>query len=176
MNTKEKLLNSIREIPDFPKPGVLFKDITPLLGNPALCREVITELARPFESKKIDAVLGIESRGFLFGMMLAQHFNIPFVPVRKAGKLPCRTVSFSYTLEYGSATIEMHEDAIKPGWNALIHDDLLATGGTAAAAAELLKTMHAGIAGFSFLIELGFLNGRKILQPYSQNIFSLAGY
>ena len=176
MTTEEKLRNTIREIPDFPKPGIRFKDITPLLSDPGLCREIIVELARPFEHDKMEAVVGVESRGFLFGMLLSQHFNIPFVPVRKAGKLPYRTVSYRYELEYGSATIEMHEDAIRPGWKILVHDDLLATGGTAAAAAELILKQQAHVAGFSFLIELGYLSGRKLLERYSPKVLNIAGY
>jgi adenine phosphoribosyltransferase len=176
MSIVEKVKKAIRDVPDFPKPGILFKDITPILENPVLCREIVSELAEPFRSQEIHAIVGVESRGFLFGMMLAQQFNVPFIPVRKAGKLPYRTVSWSYDLEYGSAVIEMHQDALQPGWNVLIHDDLLATGGTAAASAELIKLQHARVAGFSFVVELGFLSGRRNLEKYAAEVVSLISY
>ena len=124
----------------------------------------------------LDAIVGIESRGFWFGIMLANKLELPFIPIRKKGKLPYNTVSYSYDLEYGSAEIEMHEDEIKEGWNVLIHDDLLATGGTACAAAELLKIQKANVAGFSFVVDLTFLNGSDILKKYSENIFNLVSY
>lgn len=176
MTLETKVKEAIRDVADFPKPGILFKDITPILENPVLCREITQGLALPFQHLELNAIVGVESRGFLFGMLLAQHFNIPFIPVRKAGKLPYKTVSWSYDLEYGSATIEMHEDAIQPGWKVLIHDDLLATGGTAAAAAELIQKQGAGVEGFSFLVELAFLNGKSTLSAYSPNVQSLVIY
>lgn len=176
MTLEEKIRRTIRDVPDFPKEGILFKDITPILEKPLLCREIVSGLCSPFSGDEIHAVVGVESRGFLFGMMVAQHFNVPFIPVRKAGKLPYKTLSHSYTLEYGSATVEMHENSIKPDWNVLVHDDLLATGGTAAAAAELIQQQGASVAGFAFLVELGFLNGAEHLRSYSPEIVTLVKY
>lgn len=171
---ENKIKQIIRNVPDFPKPGIMFKDITPILENPELCRQIIDEFVLQFSDTKIDAILGVESRGFIFGMMLANKLNVPFVLVRKAGKLPYKTISYSYNLEYGSATVEMHIDAIKPSQNVLIHDDLLATGGTAVAAAELVKMQKGNVAGFAFLAELSFLSGRKKLETYTNKISSLA--
>jgi adenine phosphoribosyltransferase len=173
---QKRVLASIRDIPDFPKPGVLFKDITPVLADPGLCRDIVDALLEPFSEKKIDAIVGIESRGFIFGMMMANKLNVPFLLVRKAGKLPGETISSSYDLEYGSAIIEMHKDSIKAGWKVLIHDDLLATGGTAAAAAKLVEVQGGEIEGFQFLIELEFLGGRKKLESFSKKIVSLVSY
>lgn len=166
----------IRDVPDFPKPGIIFKDITPILLDAELTRNVVKELKKQVESLNLDAIVGIESRGFWFGIMLANQLNIPFIPIRKKGKLPYKTVSYSYDLEYGSAEIEMHEDAIKKGWNVLIHDDLLATGGTAQASAELIKMQGGTVAGFNFMVELDFLKGSEILSKYSQNISSLVHF
>jgi adenine phosphoribosyltransferase len=176
MTIEEKVKNAIRDVADFPKPGILFKDITPILENPLLCREITEALADQFRHIQLNAVVGVESRGFLFGILLAQQFNIPFIPVRKAGKLPYKTVQHSYNLEYGSATIEMHLETIKPDWKVLIHDDLLATGGTAGAAAELILKQNAMVAGFSFIVELEFLHGRKALESYHSEIYSLVNY
>lgn len=176
MTIQDKVKATIRDVADFPKPGILFKDITPILENPLLCREITVELARAYANVSIDAIVGVESRGFLFGMLLAQQFNVPFIPVRKAGKLPYETIQYSYNLEYGSATVEMHVDALKPEWNVLVHDDLLATGGTAMAAAELIQQQRAHVAGFSFLVELDFLNGRDALQKYAPIVDSLINY
>jgi adenine phosphoribosyltransferase len=134
MSIQERVKATVRDVPDFPKPGILFKDITPILEDPVLCREITIALSEAFRNTKIDAVVGVESRGFLFGMLIAQQLNVPFIPVRKAGKLPYNTIQHSYTLEYGTATVEMHVGALKPEWNVLVHDDLLATGGTAMAA------------------------------------------
>ncbi len=166
----------IRDVPDFPKPGIIFKDITPILLDPKLTRDIVDELAKQVKSLNLDAIVGIESRGFWFGIMLANQLNIPFIPIRKKGKLPYKTISYSYDLEYGSAEIEMHEDAIKKDWNVLIHDDLLATGGTAQASAELILMQNAKVAGFSFMVELDFLKGSEILSKYSQNISSLVHF
>jgi len=173
---KERIINTIRDVADFPKPGILFKDIMPILEDPILCRDIIDEFASSFSDTKIDAIVGVESRGFLFGMMLASKLNIPFITVRKKGKLPYKTISYKYDLEYGSAEIEMHLDSLKKGWNVMVHDDLLATGGTAAAAAELIKLQEANVIGFSFLVELSFLKGRQKLNKYSQKIVSLVTY
>lgn len=173
---EEKLKKVIRAVPDFPKPGILFRDITPVLQNPQLCLDVVAALVQQMNGNKVDVIAAVESRGFLFGMLLARELKIPFVPVRKAGKLPYKTISHSYDLEYGSATVEVHEDAISAGSNVLIHDDLLATGGTAVAAAELMKKLGGNVAGFSFIISLIFLEGRKTLIPYSNNIIELVKY
>ena len=171
-----RLINAIRDVPDFPKPGIIFKDITPILLDPQLTRDVVNEIAENIKNLKIDAVAGIESRGFWFGIMLANQLNVPFIPIRKKGKLPYKTVSYSYDLEYGSAEIEMHQDVIQEGWNILIHDDLLATGGTAVAAAELVLNQKATVAGFSFVIDLSFLKGKEKLLKYSEKIFNLARF
>ena len=162
-------------MPDFPKPGILFKDITPILLDPILLKDMITEMAYQFKDVKIDAVAGIESRGYLFGVLLAQKLQVPFIMIRKEGKLPSKTIKESYDLEYGSATIEVHEDAIVEGSHVLIHDDLLATGGTALAAASLIN-QKGHIAGFSFIIDLTFLEGSKKLQKINPNIKSLITY
>ena len=171
-----KLERKIREIKDFPKQGINFKDITPLLADPSLSSQVIEAFKEKLKSQKIDAILGVESRGFLFGMMLANELNIPFIPVRKAGKLPAQTISEEYSLEYGTASIEIHVDALKKGWNVVIHDDLLATGGTAKAAANLVQRLGAKVSAFLFIVELSFLEGREPLRNYSKEVFSLVNY
>ena len=176
MDLQTRIKSSIRDIPDFPKPGILFKDITPVLADPALCLEIVDDIYRQLRSKKVDGIVGIESRGFLFGMMLAQKFNVPFLPVRKKGKLPFKTYSYEYTLEYGSAVMEMHIDSVKKGSSVVIHDDLLATGGTAAAAAELVKMQGGSVTAFSFLISLDFLDGQSKLKQHSTEILSLVNY
>lgn len=176
MNIESELKKVIRDIPDFPKPGILFKDITPIMQSPDLCKRIVEYLKSEFESQKIEGVAGIESRGFLLGMPLAMALDIPFVLIRKKGKLPYKTISHSYDLEYGSATIEMQVDDIKPGQRILIHDDLLATGGSASAAAELVVKQGGIVAGFSFLVELMFLDGRRPVLNYSENISTLARY
>lgn len=150
---------NIRTIPDFPKPGIQFKDITPLLGNPEAVFHTARLLMKPFAGQKIDFVIGMESRGFLFGPKLAMDLHAGFVPVRKPNRLPYDTIKSEYELEYGSDTVEMHADAIKPGSKVIIHDDLIATGGTANAAADLVKQLGGEVIGFSFIIELGFLKG-----------------
>lgn len=165
--------NAIRLVPDFPKQGIMFKDITPLLHDAAIGRAIVDEFVKQFAGKKIDAIAGIESRGFLFGYALALKMGVPFVPIRKSGKLPWKTVGIDYALEYGTARIEMHQDALKPGMNVMIHDDLLATGGTACAAAELVQMQKANVAAFSFVVELDFLKGRESLNRYSNEIVSL---
>jgi adenine phosphoribosyltransferase len=176
MTLEEKLQKIIRTIPDFPKEGIQFKDITPLLADPALTNEITEALILPYKDQKIDAVAAIESRGFLFGVLMAQRLGCSFVMIRKQGKLPHTTISQSYKLEYGEATIEMHKDAISKGDKVVLHDDLLATGGTAQAAADLLNKMGAEIAGISFVVELEFLRGRSLLQPYSKSIVSTVKY
>lgn len=168
-----KILNQVRVIHDFPKPGIAFRDITTLLHDPVLCKEILTALADELRGK-VDAIAGIESRGFLFGFPLAIELGVPFVMIRKAGKLPADTIAHSYSLEYGEATIEVHSDAISTGDRVHIHDDLLATGGTAAAAAVLIEKMGAEVSGFSFLLGLDDLNGVEKLTSASRNIAILA--
>ena len=172
----KKIQSVIRDIPDFPKDGIVFKDITPILADSALCLEVVDAFLEQLNDLKVDAVVGVESRGFLFGMMLANALKVPFVPVRKKGKLPYDVVSHQYDLEYGSAELEMHVDAIQKGWNVLVHDDLLATGGTASASSELIKKLGGVVCGFAFIVELAFLNGKEMLNDYSFNSISLVKY
>jgi len=157
---EEKLRRVIRDVPDFPKPGILFKDITPILGEPELLRETVAALALPFRSEKISKVLGIESRGFIFAPLLALELGTGFVPARKPGKLPWETIRESYALEYGNDALEIHRDAFKAGERVLVVDDLLATGGTASAAARLVEKVGGTVAGAAFVIELEFLGGR----------------
>ncbi len=153
----------MRNVPDFPKPGILFKDITPLLADPKGFNIVIDSLAEHFMGHRVDAVVGIESRGFIFGGALAVRLAASFVPVRKPGKLPAVVDRVAYTLEYGTAELEMHRDSLKTGARVVIVDDLLATGGTAAAAAELVRMRGAQVVSFAFVVELGFLQGRQKL-------------
>jgi adenine phosphoribosyltransferase len=153
----------IRDVPDFPKPGIVFKDITPLLQSPEGLAKSIEGLAALFDPKSYEIVCGIESRGFIFGTALAHHLSKGFVPIRKPGKLPWKTASESYDLEYGSDTIEIHEDAVKPGERVLMVDDLLATGGTMSAALKLVRRIGGKPVGCAFVIELLFLNGRARL-------------
>lgn len=164
MLLSDKLKVSIRDVIDYPKPGIVFKDITPVLADPGLVREITRELVNRYKDSKIDAIAAVEARGFIFGSILAHELNCRFIPVRKAGKLPYKTKSMEYALEYGTASIEMHTDAVQPGWKVLIHDDLLATGGTAVATGEMIQEFGAEIAGFSFIINLGFLPGKNILN------------
>lgn len=173
---QERLSAAIRAVPDFPKPGILFRDITPVLTDPVLCTDVIEGFHQELAGKRVDAIAGIESRGFLFGLPLAMRLGVPFIAIRKKGKLPWRTVSYSYQLEYGSAIVEMHVDSVRPGMNVLVHDDLLATGGTAAAAAELIRMQGGSVAGFSFLIELAFLEGARRLDRYEAGTIRLITY
>jgi adenine phosphoribosyltransferase len=156
----------IRDVPDFPKPGIVFKDITPLLADAAATSEACSQLAGPFADQGVAVVAGIESRGFLFGVPVAERLGCGFVPIRKPGKLPAETVSQSYELEYGTDTIEIHADAIRPGQKVLMIDDLLATGGTMAAACQLVERLGGQIVGVAFVIELCFLAGRSKLGGY----------
>ncbi len=156
----------IRAIPDFPQPGILFRDITPLLGDGEALRAVVQDLAAPFKEQRIDRVAGIEARGFLFGAPLAVELGAGFVPMRKEGKLPHETFSAQYELEYGDAAIELHQDGLQPGDNVLLVDDVLATGGTMAAAVELVQQTGANVAGILTLIELTALNGRARLPGH----------
>lgn len=163
-NARLEYLNGLmRNVPDFPKPGILFKDITPMLGDAKALHIVVDALAEHFVGEGIDTVIGIESRGFLFGSALALRLNAGFVPVRKPGKLPAEVHKVAYTLEYGSNELEMHKDALKPGAKVVVVDDLLATGGTAAATAELVAMQKAKVAAFAFVVELAFLDGRARL-------------
>lgn len=175
MTLSERIRKAVRKVPDFPKPGIDFKDITPLLEDPGLSADIVDAMAEHFAGMT-DAIVGVESRGFLFGMMLAQKLCVPFITVRKKGKLPYKTIQYEYELEYDKAVIEMHVDSIQPGWRVLVHDDLLATGGTAAAAAELVIMQGGQIAGFAFVVELSFLNGVDKLHAYSENILNLASF
>lgn len=156
----------VRDVPDFPKPGILFKDITPVLADVAAMNQIIARMAEFAREMKPDLVVGIESRGFVFGMPLALNLGVGFVPIRKLGKLPHDCVSEEYDLEYGTNTVQIHADAIKHGERVLIVDDLLATGGTAAAAARLVERLGGHVAGFTFLIELAFLPGRRLLSGH----------
>ena len=170
----DSIADRIRDVPDFPKKGILFKDITPVLSDIDTLRASIKEMAAPFMDLEIDVVVGIESRGFIFGAPIADVLDCSFVPVRKPGKLPWKTESVSYELEYGTDALEIHEDAITEGQNVLIVDDLLATGGTAEATCKLVSKLGGNIKGLSLLIELEGLNGRKRLNQY--NVHSLVQY
>lgn len=170
----DELKKKIREVPDFPKPGILFYDITTLLKDAKGLKTVINRMSEAFAGEKIDVVIGIEARGFIFAPALAYHIGAGFVPVRKPKKLPSATESVSYDLEYGSDTLEIHRDAIGEGHRVLIADDLLATGGTARAVADLVEKLGGEIVGLTFVIELDFLGGRKKFDGY--NIFSLLNY
>ena len=163
MPLEQVLKSLIRDVPDFPKAGVVFKDITPLLADPAARRQVVEAIAKQYGDMRVDALAATEARGFIFGTLLAQELAIPFIPVRKSVKLPYKKIHEEYELEYGHASIEMHTDAVKKGWRVLVHDDLLATGGTSAATARMIKKLGGEIAGFSFIINLGFLEGEKVL-------------
>jgi adenine phosphoribosyltransferase len=176
MDIQNKLKNAIRNVPDFPKPGINFKDITPIMQDAVLSNQVLDQLYETYLGNGVDVVAGLESRGFLFGYPLAMRLGVPFVLVRKKGKLPYEKISFDYELEYGTATIEMHTDSIEKGQRVLIHDDLLATGGSAEAVAELITQMGGEITGFNFLVELDFLNGREKLKRFSDNISTFVNY
>ncbi|HEY4035268.1 MAG TPA: adenine phosphoribosyltransferase [Ktedonobacteraceae bacterium] len=169
-----RLEDRIRDIPDFPQKGVLFKDITPLLQDSAAFRDAMDRLAAHYKDAGIEVVVGVESRGFIFGAPLAYLLNCGFVPVRKFGKLPSQTVNVEYALEYGTNIVEVHMDAIKSGQRVLIVDDLLATGGTVAAAIELVEKLGGNIAGIAFLVELNYLKGRERLKGH--DVFALINY
>jgi adenine phosphoribosyltransferase len=168
------LREHIRSVPDFPKPGIVFRDITTLLNHPAAFAAAADALEARYRSSRIDKVVGIEARGFVLGAVLAYRLGAGFVPVRKPGKLPAETIRESYALEYGTDAVEIHRDALVRGERVLLHDDLLATGGTMAAACTLVKRLGAEIVGLSFLVELGFLHGRERLPGYE--IHSLVRY
>jgi len=173
---KIDITTHIAEYPDFPQKGILFRDINPIFRDKAKSEEILDFLEETYRPQNLDGVVGIESRGFYFGFALALRLEVPFHPLRKAGKLPGECVGQAYDLEYGQAVLEIQKDVLKSGQKILIHDDLLATGGTADAAAHLLKKQNVEIAGFSFLIELSELQGRKKLNAHKANILPLATY
>jgi len=170
VNLEEK----IRDVPDFPEPGIVFKDIMPLLADPVTLHETVDLLAEWIEPRKPDVIIGAEARGFMLGAALAYELGCGFVAARRPGKLPWKTVSATYALEYGENALELHADAITPGQRVLVHDDLLATGGTAAAICDLVEQLGGEIVGLAFVIELTFLEGRKLLETY--DVFSLITY
>lgn len=172
--TALRALSLVRDIPDFPQPGILFKDITPILADPDALKEVIAVMTGAARRYQPDMIVGIESRGFLFGVPMAVEMGLGFAPVRKLGKLPYETIQQEYALEYGTNTVEMHVDALRPGQRVVLVDDLLATGGTAAAAAALVENLGGVVAGYCFLVELSFLNGRDKLS--GRDITSLISY
>lgn len=174
VNMFDHLREKIRDVPDFPTPGVIFKDITTLLKDGPAFKEVIDTLVERYRQRGIDAVVAIESRGYIFGAPLAAALGVGLIPVRKMGKLPAETISATYELEYGKETVEMHRDAILPGQKVLIVDDLLATGGTANAAKSLVEQLGGKVEGFAFLIELTFLKGRDKLTGY--DVFTMITY
>lgn len=161
------LMREIRDVPDFPKKGIVFKDITPVLSNPPLMKETIKALSERIRQCDADVIVGVEARGFIFGALIASELGLPFVPMRKPGKLPWKTKKIDYALEYGTASIEIHEDALKKGQKIALVDDLLATGGTSEAACKLVSDFGAEVCAIAFVVELAFLGGRKILEKYS---------
>ncbi len=169
-----ELKQYIRDVPDFPQPGIIFKDITPLLQNPRAFKYVVDQFTNEYRPAQVGAVVAIESRGLIFGAPLAQNLGVSFVPVRKAGKLPAAHMSVEYALEYGASQLDIHEDALKRGDKVVIVDDLLATGGTAMATAKLVELLGASVYSFAFLVELAFLGGRERLRDYE--VFSLVTY
>ena len=172
----QKIDLAIREVRNFPKPGINFKDITPLFLDSELSCEIVDAFIERLQGQKVDAIVGVESRGFLFGFLLANRMGIPFVLIRKGGKLPGETLKYKYDLEYGSAEVEVHKSDIKKDWNIVIHDDLLATGGTACAAAEIIQELGAKVTSFTFIISLDYLNGNEKLEKYSKEIIILKSY
>src|SRR3989344_9343716 len=174
IKTEEYLKSKIRTVPNFPKKGIMLKDITTLIQDPEALKTVILEMKKRCSDKKIDIIVGIESRGFIFGSILAHELGVGFVPVRKRGKLPASKMAVEYEKEYGMDAVEIHKDSIRKGENVLIVDDLLATGGTAVATTKLIEKTGGSIIGLLFLIELSFLNGRKKLDKY--NIYSMVKY
>lgn len=168
------LKKAIRSVPDFPKPGIVFRDITTLLKDPRAFQSALHQFGTHYKNKGIKKVIGIESRGFIFGGALASQLGAGFVPIRKQGKLPAQTVQEEYALEYGTDTIEIHSDAIQPGERCLLHDDLLATGGTMRAAANLVQKLSGEVVSICFLIELSFLKGRDRLKEF--DVYSLITY
>jgi adenine phosphoribosyltransferase len=176
MNIEDRVKSVVRDVIDFPKEGIVFKDITPIMMNANVSNEILEYLVELYSNSGITKIAGIESRGFLFGYPLAMRLGVPFILIRKKGKLPYDKISYSYDLEYGSAAIEMHTDSVDSSDKVLIHDDLLATGGSAQAAAELIRSQGGQIAGFNFIISLSFLQGDEKLKEYTENITTLATY
>ena len=172
MTLQEEVAAIIRNVPDFPKPGIQFKDITPLLSNAELMDKVTEHFASIYREQGADVIVGVESRGFIFGVPLAMHMGLPFVPARKAGKLPADKISYSYALEYGEATLEMHSDSIQAGQKVVVVDDLLATGGTANATSKLIEKLGGEVIAYAFVIELSFLKGREVLSGRVDSILS----
>ena len=176
MNLEERIKNAMVDVHDFPSPGIVFKDITPLFQNPILLNVLVDAMAEACKNERIDAIVGLESRGFLLAVPLSMKLGVPFIMVRKKGKLPRECHSISYELEYGSSTIEMHKDALQPGSRVLIHDDVLATGGTAEAAAKLVQQAGAEIAMFQFIVELSFLKGMERMLPFTSRVTTFARF
>ncbi|GFO71723.1 adenine phosphoribosyltransferase [Bathymodiolus japonicus methanotrophic gill symbiont] len=170
----QRIKDRIRDIPDFPKPGIIFKDITPLVKDPSTLSFAVAQLTQPFRERNITAVAGMEARGFIFGSLVAWELKLPFIPLRKPGKLPYDAQSVSYDLEYGTASLEIHADALDKDDRVLLIDDLLATGGTAKASCELVERLGATVEALAFIIELDFINGREKLENYE--IHSLLHY
>jgi adenine phosphoribosyltransferase len=176
ISLEDTLIASIRTIPDYPKPGILFRDITTLLGNARAFRRAIDELVHPYAGLKIDKIAGIEARGFILGGAIAHQLSAGFVPIRKKGKLPHETVRIAYSLEYGLDEMEIHKDAIEPGEKVILVDDLIATGGTAQAAVKLLSQMGVDLVGACFVIDLPDLGGRKKLEDLGVNVRTLIAF
>jgi adenine phosphoribosyltransferase len=177
MQLAQSIKAIIRDVHDFPKTGIVFKDITPILAEPVIRKEIVKAIADHFRPMNLDAVVAIEARGFILGSLIAQELDLPFIPVRKSGKLPFKTIREEYSLEYGTAAVEIHQDALGPGDRVLIHDDLLATGGTATAAGQLVRKLGAEIGGFSFLINLSFLPGFDLLEKkFEVRPFAVVSY
>lgn len=170
------LTEYIRDVPDWPKEGIVFKDITPLLADPAAIAMAVERMVNPFRGKHADLIVGAESRGFIFGAALAQSLSAGFVPIRKPDKLPRETFTVEYDLEYGTDKLQLHRDAIRPGQRVIVADDLLATGGTMRACCDLLAKLECELIGITALIELTFLNGRKRLGPYHELVHSVVQY
>ena len=175
MSLQEKIKTTLRDIPDYPKEGIIFKDLSTLLLDPKLTNEIVDDIISSLPTKP-DAIVAIESRGFWFGPLIANKLNIPFIPLRKKGKLPGETESISYDLEYGSATIEIHKGHIKKGWKIMVHDDLLATGGTAKAAGTLIKNQGATVHSYTFVVNLDFLGGKKLLESPNIHFYSSVNF
>lgn len=175
-NTISELAESIRSIPDYPKPGIIFRDITTLLGNPRAFRRAVDELVQPYAGMKIDKIAGTEARGFILGGAVAHQLSAGFVPIRKKGKLPRDTVRIAYSLEYGVDEMEMHRDAVEPGEKVILVDDLIATGGTAVAATQLLRQMGAEVVSACFVIDLPDLGGRKKLEELGVDVRTLVEF
>ncbi|HTF82544.1 MAG TPA: adenine phosphoribosyltransferase [Cytophagales bacterium] len=171
-----RIKNTIRDVKDYPKPGIIFKDLTPILKDTQLCKDIIGEFVSQLSHMKPDALCCLDARGFWFGLSISLELGIPMVPVRKKGKLPYETICQQYELEYGTSEIEIHTDAFEKGMRVVIHDDLLATGGTASAAAELVRKSGAEVVGYAFMVELCFLMGAERVKHHSDRVLSLCRY